>query len=526
MINLLNITRPFIKMIPTIKNPARKLNIQEKLVWTMIALIIYLVASQIPLYGMQLLDSQDPLYLLRRMMASNRGTLMDLGLSPIITSGMIINFLKSLGLINFTGLKEDRILYDGLEKGIAIILTLGQASASVFAGLYGNLNSIGPIKGVFIVIQLLCSGILVTLLDDLLTTHSFGTGINLFIAANVCEKILWHAFSPKIYQTARGPQFEGAILAFFHLLIIRKNKFSAIIEVFTRINLPNLSSLFTTALFFCIVIYLQGIKVDIPIQSIQVSAQRTVLPIRLLYASTTPVTSQGQLITHLCSISRILFDKFPKNRFIRLLGIWETTEYGKIPISGFCSLLVSPPFLKDIKLLPILLWPIKKVLDILIIFINPIKGIKLFKKNLIYLSKTLNIKSIISFLLTHVFNLRNIFWTIFFVVTSLLISSLLSRAWVVMQDTGSKNMALKLKNDKMQIVGLRDVSKAEAYLDTIVPAAATLGGFVIGLVILCTDVFDSVISGANIFLCVSIVWKYCEGLANETLKDGRYAFTA
>ncbi|KAF7702804.1 Protein transport protein Sec61 subunit alpha [Cucumispora dikerogammari] len=526
MINLLDITRPFIRIIPTIKKPSRKLNVQEKIVWTLIALIVYLVASQIPLYGMQILDSADPLYLLRRMMASNRGTLMDLGLSPIISSGMIINLLKSFGLVTFSGLNEDRILYNGLEKGLAILLTLGQASASVFAGLYGNFNSIGAIKGTFIVIQLICSGILVTLLDDLLTTHSFGTGINLFIAANVCEKLLWHAFSPKVFQTARGPQFEGAILALFHFLFVRKNKFNAIIEIFTRVNLPNLSSLFTTTLFFCIVIYIQGMKVDVPIQSIQVASQRTVLPIRLLYASTTPVISQGQLITHLCTISKLLFDKFPDSRLVRLLGVWETNEYGKVLVSGFCSLLVAPPFLSDIKLLPLLFWPARQCISVARVFINPILGFRLIKQKLLYLAKTLTLKFIMNFLLTNVFNLRNIFWTTWFVCTSLFISSLLSRAWVVMQDTGSRSMAQKLKNDKMQIVGLRDVSRAEAYLDTIVPAAATLGGFVIGAVILCTDVFDSAVSGANIFLCVSIVWKYCESLANETLKTGRYTFNA
>jgi len=34
-------------------------------------------------------DTSDPLYWLRMMMASNRGTLMELGITPIITSGMV-----------------------------------------------------------------------------------------------------------------------------------------------------------------------------------------------------------------------------------------------------------------------------------------------------------------------------------------------------------------------------------------------------------------------------------------------------
>ena len=523
MINLLNIVRPFIKAIPTISKPTRLLNTTEKLVWTLIALLIYLVASQIPLYGMQISDAKDPFYLLRRMMASNRGTLMDLGLSPVISGGMIISCLKSFGLISFSGLKEDRVLYGALEKLLSILLTLGQASASVFAGLYGDVNSLGLIKGVFIVSQLICSGVIVLLLDDLLNTHCFGTGINLFIASNVCERVLWNSLSPKIFQTARGPQFEGSILSLLHLLIIRKNKVNAVIEAFTRNNLPNLCSLFTTCVFFSIVIYLQGIKVDIPIQSIVVKAQRTVMPVRLLYASTTPVISQGQIVSHVCTISKMLFDRFPNNIIIKLLGKWETTEYGNVPVSGFCSLIVAPPFLKDVKLLPLLLYPVRVCLNILYLVLNPIDGISLLKMKL---KQILKYRVIMNFLMVHIFNLRNILWTTFYISTSLAISSILSRAWVVMQDTGSRNMARKLKTDKMQIVGLRDVSKAESYLDTVVPAAATLGGFAIGAVILSCDVFDSIVSGSNIFLCVSIVWKYWEALANESVKEDRYAFRA
>lgn len=34
-------------------------------------------------------DTSDPLYWLRMMLASNRGTLMELGITPIISSGML-----------------------------------------------------------------------------------------------------------------------------------------------------------------------------------------------------------------------------------------------------------------------------------------------------------------------------------------------------------------------------------------------------------------------------------------------------
>ena len=42
-----------------------------------------------PLYGIVSSDTSDPLYWLRMMLASNRGTLMELGITPIISSGMV-----------------------------------------------------------------------------------------------------------------------------------------------------------------------------------------------------------------------------------------------------------------------------------------------------------------------------------------------------------------------------------------------------------------------------------------------------
>jgi hypothetical protein len=43
--------------------------------------------------------------------------------------------------------------------------------------------------------------------------YGLGSGISLFIATNVCEQIVWKAFSPTTINTGRGPEFEGAILA-------------------------------------------------------------------------------------------------------------------------------------------------------------------------------------------------------------------------------------------------------------------------------------------------------------------------
>ena len=85
--------------------------------WTAITLFIFLVCSQIPLYGIMSSDSSDPMYWMRVILASNRGTLMELGITPIITSGMIMQLLAGAGIIEVDySIKEDRALFSGAQK--------------------------------------------------------------------------------------------------------------------------------------------------------------------------------------------------------------------------------------------------------------------------------------------------------------------------------------------------------------------------------------------------------------------------
>ena len=62
-------------------------------------------------------------------------------------------------------------------------------------------------------------------LDEMLQKgYGLGSGISLFIATNICENIIWKAFSPYTINGARGTEFEGAVIALFHLLLTRTDK--------------------------------------------------------------------------------------------------------------------------------------------------------------------------------------------------------------------------------------------------------------------------------------------------------------
>ncbi len=138
------------------------------------------------------------------------------------------------------------------------MITIGEAIAYVFSGAYGDIELIGVSNSILLILQLVIAGILVMVLDELLTKgYGLGSGISLFLAVNISENIVWKAFSPFTVTTEKGVEYEGAIIATLHFLITKKNKVEAIHRSFYRSNIPNLSNLIATIIVFLIVIYFQ-----------------------------------------------------------------------------------------------------------------------------------------------------------------------------------------------------------------------------------------------------------------------------
>uniref|UniRef100_A0A8V8TN25 SEC61 translocon subunit alpha 1 n=1 Tax=Homo sapiens TaxID=9606 RepID=A0A8V8TN25_HUMAN len=257
-IKFLEVIKPFCVILPEIQKPERKIQFKEKVLWTAITLFIFLVCCQIPLFGIMSSDSADPFYWMRVILASNRGTLMELGISPIVTSGLIMQLLAGAKIIEVGDTPKDRALFNGAQKLFGMIITIGQSIVYVMTGMYGDPSEMGAGICLLITIQLFVAGLIVLLLDELLQKgYGLGSGISLFIATNICETIVWKAFSPTTVNTGRGMEFEGAIIALFHLLATRTDKVRALREAFYRQNLPNLMNLIATIFVFAVVIYFQ-----------------------------------------------------------------------------------------------------------------------------------------------------------------------------------------------------------------------------------------------------------------------------
>jgi protein transport protein SEC61 subunit alpha len=185
-------------ILPEVTPAERKIPFKEKVLYTAVTLFVFLVCSQLPLYGIKTNSGADPFYWARVIMASNRGTCMELGISPIVTSGLVMQLLAGSKIIDVdNSVKADRDLLNGAQKLLGVLITIGEAVAYVVSGMYGDVRELGAVNACLIIMQLFCAGIIVICLDELLQKgYGLGSGISLFIATNICEQIIWKAFSP------------------------------------------------------------------------------------------------------------------------------------------------------------------------------------------------------------------------------------------------------------------------------------------------------------------------------------------
>ena len=134
--------RPIAPFVPEVKTPERKVSFNRKLMWTGIALICYLIMAETPLYGVNVSQSQaQQMAAYRVIFASTAGTLLELGIGPIVTAGLIIQLLAGSDLIGFDNTNpEDRALFTTVSKIFSFLMIAFQSGAYIITGQYGRLT--------------------------------------------------------------------------------------------------------------------------------------------------------------------------------------------------------------------------------------------------------------------------------------------------------------------------------------------------------------------------------------------------
>mmetsp|Transcript_22058 Transcript_22058/g.53711 ORF Transcript_22058/g.53711 Transcript_22058/m.53711 type:complete len:474 (-) Transcript_22058:76-1497(-) len=458
----LSLMKPLMCILPEVSQPDRPVLFKEKLLWTAITLFIFLTCCQIPLYGIVTSKSSDPFYWARVILAANRGTLMELGISPIITSSMVMQLLAGSKIIEVDQtLKEDRMLFNGAQKLFAMLMTFGEAVAYVLSGMYGDIREIGAGNAILIILQLFLAGIIVITLDELMQKgYGLGSGISLFIATNICESIVWKAFSPTTLNSGKGTEFEGALIALFHMLVTKTDKVSALKDAFYRSSAPNLTNLLATVLVFLIVIYFQGFRVDLPVKYQRVRGQQGNYPIKLFYTSNIPIILQTALVSNLYFFSQLLYRRFKSNMLVNLLGQWQESDFGgeSIPVGGF-AYYISPP---------------RTTWDIV--------------------SDPLH--------------------TLVYLVFVLVSCAMFSKTWIEVSGSSPRDVAKQLRDQEIIFKGHRETSLVKT-LDMYIPTAAAFGGMCIGCLTIVADFLGAIGSGTGILLAVTIIYQYFEILHKQ-----------
>jgi len=465
----LSLFKPIARAIPEIKAPERRVRFNEKLFWTALVLIIYLVMSEIRLYGIPA-TVEERLSALRVIFASNRGTLMELGIGPIVTAGLILQLLIGSAMIEADMSRpEDRGLFTTASKVFSIILTGVQASAYIIGGMYNPQGGALPgTTAIIIFLQLLASGIIVLLLDELVQKGwGFGSGISLFIMAGVAQQIFWQMFSPGtgLFVGALSYVLSGTEPGALNLWIFGGGAY------------PSLIGFAATIVAFLIIIYMEGVRVELPLSYAGYKGFRSRYPIKLLYVSNLPVIFASALFANVHLFSQLFWNNWNQNNsnfWLNLLGQYQWTATGDgqqqlEPIGGLVYYVTSPHSIQNVIQSP------DRAIGYLAILI------------------------------------------VFCVIFSL--------TWLEVGGLGPRTVAKQLVDAGMEIPGYRRTGKAvEPVLKRYIPTVTVLGGIIVALIAGVSDFFGVFGSGMGILLSVGILYQYYEILMRERASEMYPAF--
>ncbi|MDE1862015.1 MAG: preprotein translocase subunit SecY [Thaumarchaeota archaeon] len=444
--------------IPQVPKPKKKIPLHIRLIWCGLALFIYMIMGQTPLYGATT-PAFDFLAFARVIFASQQGTLVELGIGPIVTAGLLMQLLKGSEIFHLDFKKpEDRELYQTATKIVTYIVIIAEAS------LYG-IAVYGPRlpnheTEVILIGQLIGASVIIMLLDELVQKGwGIGSGISLFIAAGVSQQIIWSMISP-IPAGDGGPVgvFANIVAAFVH------NDFNNLL--FRANQIPSVFSLLITVGVMLILVYTQGIKVEIPIVSTKYRGFSAVYPIKLMYVSNIPVILASALTANAVFIGQILWANFnPRNanQFLNFLGMFDPTS-PSTPTGGILYYVTAP-------------------LGLDIVALDPVRAV-------VY---------------------------ILFMVG---IVVLFGRLWIELGGLSAKSAAKNLLDAEVQVPGFRRSNQpVESLLQKYIPSVTIIGSIILGLLAGISNVLGTFGSGTGMLLTVDILINYYNLLVRERVEE-------
>lgn len=443
--------------LPQVPKPKKKLSLQTRLLWCGLALLVYLVMGHTPLFHATT-PQFDFLQFARVIFASQQGTLVELGIGPIVTAGLLMQLLRGSEILKFDFKKpEERGIFQTATKLVTYIVIVAE-SAVYATAVYGP-GVHDPDVLAVIIGQLIAASVIIMFLDELVQKGwGLGSGISLFIMAGVANQILWSMFSPL-------PAGDGGTIGIITYLgqSISAGDISNV--VFRSNQLPSLFGLSLTAGVLLTLIYTQGMKVEIPIVSTKYRGFSAVYPIKLMYVSNIPVILASALTANAVFLGQMFWANFnPRNNnaFMNVLGQFDPTS-PSTPIGGIIYY-ITPPRGLDVAAL------------------DPTRAVA-------------------------------------YVLFMIGIVVLFGRLWVELGGLSPKSAAQNLLDADVQVPGFRRSNQpVEILLSKYIPSVTIIGSMILGCLAGISDVLGVFGSGIGILLMVDILINYYQQLVREQVE--------
>ncbi|AAT43248.1 preprotein translocase subunit SecY [Picrophilus oshimae] len=501
--------------LPAIKKAKGHVPFKYKLMWTGLIVILYFALTNIYIYGLNVKDTVDVFAAFRAIFAGASGSLMDLGIGPIVTASIVMQLFAGAKIFNLDLTNpDDKAIYQGVQKLLVIIMIFVEAIPQAFgflvpdASLVANINHVVPGYGEFlaqtiIILQLFFGSYLVFLMDEVVSKYGIGSGISLFIAADVSEQLFIGTFN-WLPSTITSPLSlsnppAGAIPKALYLFWMAPGSYltnTGMEQILFAQPNPMIALLGTVLIFF-IVAYFQSSKIELPIAHERVRGARGRYPLQLLYASNIPVILATALLANI-SMWTLLFWKSPVLSRIpilghdKLLGVYPTAAQASAlgissttPIGGLAYYLYTPNGLSD-WLFPILQPSVSQ---------NVLFG--------------------------HT-PLEEVIHVIAFLAFMIIFSIIFAKFWIETTNMGAGAVAKQIQSSGMQIPGFRrDPRVMERVLSKYIPAITVFSGAVVGLLAAAADLIGTVgdTSGTGLLLAVGIVIQFYEAMGREQLME-------
>ncbi len=462
------------KYLPTVKKPTFKPSLNKKLLWTGLVLVIYFMLSSSLFGSVYGLNRQAAVgfHTLQILLGSSFGTLMTLGIGPIVTSSILLQLLVGSKIIDWDLKdKEDKKKYEVVQKISSIALAFIEAFIYVIAGAVQPV-SFEPFIVIIVVIQLALGGIIVILLDEIVSKYGLGSGISLFIVAGVVNTVFIQVFSPCVPVAEGGCPLPSPgtepVGKFWYLLFNIGNGFS-------YQNLSALIPIISTLVVILIVVYAQSITIDIPLTFSRLRGFGRRWSLNLFYTSNIPVILAAALLANMQLFATLVAQPLATDPDVKcgILGCLASSgNSGNIPASGLVYYLSAPQGNN--------------------IIIDIIEGT-----------------------FTTRYLIRVIAYTTFMVAGAIIFSLF----WVKTSGMDSQSVADQIDDIGMHIPGYRkDPKVIKGVLDRYIPPLTIIGGASIGLLAAFADFVGAIGSGTGILLTVTILYNFYQKLKTEEVE--------